>query len=78
MMMSERFKLRVICGGFGLIDNNKWEDLHPMSENSLKNLEICITKMNALADENEKLKETNKRLRATVNEIYRIARWEGR
>ena len=57
-MTMKRFKLGYVCGDFGLIDNDKWIDLHSMSENSEKNVQICINKMNELTDENEKLKST--------------------
>jgi hypothetical protein len=58
-MTEKRFKLAYVCGDFGLIDNGDdvWIDLHSMSENSEKNVQICINKMNELADENERLKE---------------------
>jgi FtsZ-binding cell division protein ZapB len=54
--MTKRFKLGYVCGDYGLIDNDEWIDLHSMSENSEKNVQICINKMNELADENEQLK----------------------
>lgn len=56
-MTEKRFKLGYVCGDFGLIDNGVWIDLHSMSENSEKNVQICINKMNALAEENEQLKQ---------------------
>ena len=55
-MTAKRFKLGYVCGDYGLIDNDEWIDLHSMSENSEKNVQICINKMNVLADENEQLK----------------------
>jgi hypothetical protein len=55
-MTVKRFKLGYVCGDYGLIDNDEWIDLHSMSENSEKNVQICINKMNELADENEQLK----------------------
>ena len=55
--MTERFKLGYVCGDFGLVDNGVWIDLHSMSENSEKNVQICINKLNALAEENEQLKQ---------------------
>ena len=54
---NERFRLGYVCGDYGLIDNDDWIDLHSMSENSEKNVRICIHKMNQLADENEQLKQ---------------------
>ena len=56
-MTEKRFKLGYVCGDFGLIDNDEWIDLYSMSENSEKNVRICIDKMNQLADENEQLKK---------------------
>ena len=53
---AKRFKLGYVCGDYGLIDNDKWIDLHSMSENSEKNIQICINKMNELAEENEQCK----------------------
>ena len=49
--------LGYVCGDYGLIDNDKWIDLHSMSENSEKNVKLCINKMNELAEENEQLKQ---------------------
>ena len=60
---AKRFKLGYVCGDFGLIDNNEWIDLHSMSENSEKNVQICINKMNELAEGNEQLKTTIQQLR---------------
>ena len=57
-MTEKRFRLGYVCGDYGLIDNDEWIDLHSMSENSEKNVQICINKMNELADENEQLKQT--------------------
>ena len=54
---NERFRLGYVCGDYGLIDNDDWIDLHSMSENSEKNVRICIHKMNQLAEENEQLKQ---------------------
>lgn len=53
MTENKRFRLGYVCGDYGLIDNDKWIDLHSMSENSEKNVKLCINKMNELADENE-------------------------
>ena len=57
MTENKRFRLGYVCGDYGLIDNDDWIDLHSMSENSEKNVQICINKMNELADENEQLKQ---------------------
>lgn len=57
MTENKRFRLGYVCGDYGLIDNDEWIDLHSMSENSEKNVKVCINKMNELADENEKLKQ---------------------
>ena len=65
-MTAKRFKLGYVCGDFGLIDNNEWIDLHSMSENSEKNVRICINKMNELAEENEQLKKEIKELKQAV------------
>jgi len=54
--MTKRFRLGYVCGGYGLIDNDEWIDLHSMSENSEKNVQICINKMNELHEENEQSK----------------------
>ena len=56
-MTNKRFRLGYVCGDYGLIDNDEWIDLHSMSENSEKNVKLCINKMNGLAEENEKLKQ---------------------
>ena len=47
-MTEKRFKLGYVCGDYGLIDNEKdtWTDFHSMSENSEKNVQICIWKLN--------------------------------
>ena len=65
-MTEKRFKLGYVCGDFGLIDNDEWIDLHSMSENSEKNVQICINKMNALAEENEQLKQQIEYLRRVI------------
>ena len=57
MTENTRFKLGYVCGDYGLIDNDEWIDFHSMSENSEKNVQICINKMNELAEENEQLKQ---------------------
>ena len=57
---NKRFKLGYVCGDYGLIDNDEWIDLHSMSENSEKNVQICINKMNELAEENTHIKNTIK------------------
>ena len=57
MTENKRFRLGYVCGDYGLIDNDEWIDLHSMSENSEKNVKLCINKMNELADENEELKQ---------------------
>lgn len=57
MTENKRFRLGYVCGDYGLIDNDEWIDFHSMSENSEKNVKICINKMNELADENEQLKQ---------------------
>ena len=62
-MTEKRFKLGYVCGDYGLIDNDKWIDLHSMSENSEKNIQICINKMNELAEENKQLKTIIQQLR---------------
>ena len=62
-MTEKRFKLGYVCGDFGLIDNGEWIDLCSMSENSIKNAQICINKMNELAEENEYLKKELQSLR---------------
>ena len=58
MTENKRFMLGYVCGDYGLIDNDKWIDLHSMSENSEKNVKLCINKMNELAEENKELKST--------------------
>ena len=67
MTENKRFRLGYVCGDYGLIDNDDWIDLHSMSENSEKNVQICINKMNELADENEMI-------RNTINEMYKNER----
>ena len=57
MTENKRFMLGYVCGDYGLVDNDKWIDLHSMSENSEKNVKLCINKMNELAEENEQLKQ---------------------
>ena len=73
-MTEKRFRLGYVCGDYGLIDNNEWTDLHSMSENSEKNVQICINKMNELADENEQLKKELQRLYdvATLNKAIGV------
>ena len=68
-MNEKRFTLGYVCGDFGLIDNDEWIDLHSMSENSEKNVRICINKMNELADENGQLKQSNKELLLLVDTL---------
>ena len=53
MTENKRFRLGYVCGDYGLIDNDEWIDFHSMSENSEKNVKICINKMNELAEENK-------------------------
>ena len=67
MTENKRFRLGYVCGDYGLIDNDDWIDLHSMSENSEKNVQICINKMNELSDENEMI-------RNTINEMYKNER----
>ena len=61
-MTAKRFKLGYVCGDYGLIDNDEWIDLYSMSENSEKNVQICINKMNELAEKNEQLKKQREEL----------------
>ena len=62
-MTEKRFRLGYVCGDYGLlIGNEEWIDFHSMSENSEKNVQICINKMNELADENEELKSEIEKL----------------
>lgn len=68
-MNEKRFKLGYVCGDFGLIDNDEWIDLHSMSENSEKNVQICINKMNTLADENEQLKQQCKHFMEMLDDM---------
>lgn len=67
-MTEKRFRLGYVCGDYGLIDNDddEWIDFHSMSENSEKNVKICLNKMNELADENEHYKS----IFETVNGWY--------
>lgn len=67
---NERFRLGYVCGDYGLIDNDDWIDLHSMSENSEKNVQICINKMNELADENEELKQTVSDWSGSYDELF--------
>ena len=71
-MTEKRFKLGYVCGEYGLIDNDEWIDLHSMSENSEKNVQICINKMNELAEENEQLKQHNTELINKIDFLERI------
>lgn len=59
MTENKRFRLGYVCGDYGLIDNDEWIDFHSMSENSEKNVKLCINKMNDLSDENEQLRKEN-------------------
>ena len=59
MTENKRFRLGYVCGDYGLIDNDEWIDFHSMSENSEKNVKLCINKMNELAEENEQLRKEN-------------------
>ena len=68
MTENKRFKLGYVCGDYGLIDNDEWIDLHSMSENSEKNVKLCINKMNELAEENEKLISTIKEVIELLSE----------
>ena len=72
MTENKRFKLGYVCGDYGLIDNDKWTDLHSMSENSEKNVKLCINKMNELAEENEQLKQHNTELITKIDFLERI------
>ena len=74
MTENKRFKLGYVCGDWGLIDKGVWIDLHSMSENSEKNVQICINKMNALAEENEQLKSELQKIYeiATINKVRDI------
>ena len=66
-MTNKRFRIGYVCGDYGLIDNDEWIDLHSMSENSEKNVKLCINKMNELADENEQLKQ----YKQSVNDVLK-------
>ena len=68
MTENKRFRLGYVCGDYGLIDNDEWIDFHSMSENSEKNVKVCINKMNELADENEQLKQ----YKQSVNDVLRL------
>ena len=70
MTENKRFRLGYVCGDYGLIDNDEWIDLHSMSENSEKNIKLCINKMNELADENEQLKQQLKSIENSFNFSY--------
>ena len=72
MTENKRFKLGYVCGDYGLIDNDEWIDLHSMSENSEKNVKLCIKKMNELADENEQLKQHNTELISKIDFLERV------
>ena len=72
MIENKRFRLGYVCGDYGLIDNDKWIDLHSMSENSEKNVKLCINKMNELAEENEQLKQHNTELINKIDFLERI------
>ena len=87
MIENKRFKLGYVCGDYGLIDNDEWIDLYSMSENSEKNVQICINKMNELAEENQQLEKSkmeiandlgkiideNEQLKSELQNIYEIA-----
>ena len=73
MTENKRFRLGYVCGDYGLIDDDKWIDLHSMSENSEKNVKLCINKMNELAEENEQLKKRNEFLKKRCNEYWEEA-----
>ena len=68
MTENKRFRLGYVCGDYGLIDNDEWIDFHSMSENSEKNVKLCINKMNELAEENEQLKSTIKEVIELLSE----------
>ena len=72
MTENKRFRLGYVCGDYGLIDNDEWIDFHSMSENSEKNVKLCINKMNELADENEQLKQHNTELINKIDFLERI------
>ena len=67
MTENKRFRLGYVCGDYGLIDNDEWIDFHSMSENSEKNVKLCINKMNELAEENEQLKQ----YKQSVNDVLK-------
>ena len=68
MTENKRFRLGYVCGDYGLIDNDEWIDFHSMSENSEKNVKLCINKMNELAEENEQLISTIKEVIELLSE----------
>jgi len=69
MTETKRFKLGYACGDYGLIDNKEWvDDFHSMSENGEKNVQICINKMNELADENKQLKQFKSKVLKLLDE----------
>ena len=72
MTENKRFRLGYVCGDYGLIDNDEWIDLHSMSENSEKNVKLCINKMSELAEENEQLKQHNTELINKIDFLERI------
>ena len=72
MSENKRFILGYVCGDYGLIDNDEWIDLHSMSENSEKNVKLCINKMNELAEENEQLKQRNIELINKIDFLERV------
>ena len=69
MTENKRFRLGYVCGDYGLIDNDEWIDLHSMSENSEKNVKLCINKMNELAEENKQLKQRIKELEQEIEKL---------
>ena len=73
MTENKRFKLAYVCGDFGLIDNDEWIDLHSMSENSEKNVQICINKMNELAEEIKELKAFKEQVRDEIQDRYDLS-----
>ena len=72
-MTQKRFKLGYVCGDYGLIDNDEWIDLHSMSENSEKNVQICINKMNELAEEIKELKAFKEQVRDEIQDRYDLS-----
>ena len=73
MTENKRFKLGYVCGDYGLIDNDEWIDLHSMSENSEKNVQICINKMNELAEEIKELKAFKEQVRDEIQDRYDLS-----